>query len=157
MCCLQLWKFPLWTLSCFCLNVLLYVFLAARNRPICKIADDIYLMYCNLGARCRWVENFTPRPLYPRERTPVAPPYRRLGGPHSRSRSKSDFTKGKPNKSCDTILWHVGINWQWNYVRYSIVEVLRYQLEGRRFDFRLVFGFFIIELILPAVYVSNIN
>jgi hypothetical protein len=31
------------------------------------------------------VVSFTPRPLYPRERAPRYPLYRRLGGPQSRS------------------------------------------------------------------------
>jgi hypothetical protein len=28
-------------------------------------------IFFNLGARCGWVVNVTPRPLYPRERDPV--------------------------------------------------------------------------------------
>jgi hypothetical protein len=36
----------------------------------------------------------------------------------------------------DTILWHDGISWQWNYIGYSIAEALRYKPEGRGFDFR---------------------
>ena len=46
----------------------------------------------NLGARWRWVRNFTPRPLYCRKRNllPVPPPHPRalntgLGGPYNRS------------------------------------------------------------------------
>ena len=57
----------------------------------------------------------------------------------------------------DTILWQDDINWQWNYVRYSIVEVLHYQPEGRGFDFRWGLWVFFIELILRDVSVSNIN
>jgi len=39
--------------------------------------------FFNLGARCGWVVNATPRPLYLKEsRYPL---YRRLGGPHGRS------------------------------------------------------------------------
>jgi hypothetical protein len=41
-----------------------------------------YYSFCNLGARCGWVVDATPRPLYPITRYPL---YRRLGRPHSRS------------------------------------------------------------------------
>jgi hypothetical protein len=34
----------------------------------------------DLGTRCRWVVNFTPRPLYPRGKRPRCPLYMRLGG-----------------------------------------------------------------------------
>jgi hypothetical protein len=41
--------------------------------------------FLDLGASWRWVINFTPRPLYPRGKSPRYPLNRRLGGPHSRS------------------------------------------------------------------------
>jgi hypothetical protein len=39
----------------------------------------------DLGTRWRWVVNFTPRPLYPKGKSPWYPSDRRLGKPHSRS------------------------------------------------------------------------
>jgi hypothetical protein len=41
--------------------------------------------FLDLGTSWRWVVNFTPRPLYPREKSPRYPLDRRLGGPQSRS------------------------------------------------------------------------
>jgi hypothetical protein len=38
----------------------------------------------DLGTRWRWVVSFTPRPLYPRGKSPWYPLDRRLGGPQSR-------------------------------------------------------------------------
>jgi hypothetical protein len=40
--------------------------------------------------RWRWVVSLTPRPLYPRGKNTLYPLDRRLGGPHSRSRSGSE-------------------------------------------------------------------
>jgi len=39
----------------------------------------------DLGTRWMWVVSFTPRPLYPKGKSPCYPLFRRLGGPHSRS------------------------------------------------------------------------
>jgi hypothetical protein len=39
----------------------------------------------DLGTRWRWVVSFTPRPLYPKKKSPWYPLDRRLGGPQSRS------------------------------------------------------------------------
>jgi hypothetical protein len=39
----------------------------------------------DLGARWRWVVRYTPRPRYPKGRSPWYPLCRRLGGPQSRS------------------------------------------------------------------------
>jgi hypothetical protein len=41
--------------------------------------------FLDLGASWRWVVSFTPRPLYPRRKSPRYPLDRRLGGPQSRS------------------------------------------------------------------------
>jgi hypothetical protein len=41
--------------------------------------------FLHLGTSWRWVVSFTPLPLYPRERAPRYPFYRRLGGLQSRS------------------------------------------------------------------------
>jgi hypothetical protein len=41
--------------------------------------------FLGLGTRWRWMVNFTPRPLYPRGKSPRYPLDRRLGGPQSRS------------------------------------------------------------------------
>jgi hypothetical protein len=41
--------------------------------------------FLDLGTSWRWVVNFTPRPLYPRGKSPRYPLDRRLGGPQSRS------------------------------------------------------------------------
>jgi hypothetical protein len=41
--------------------------------------------FLDLGTSWRWVVNFTPRPLYPRGKSPRYPMDRRLGGPQSRS------------------------------------------------------------------------
>jgi hypothetical protein len=47
----------------------------------------------NLGTRWRWMVSFTPRPLYPREKSPWYPLDRRLGGPKGR------FGRGGENKN----------------------------------------------------------
>jgi hypothetical protein len=39
----------------------------------------------DLGTRWKWVVSFTPRPLYPKGKSPWYPLDRRLGGPQSRS------------------------------------------------------------------------
>jgi len=39
----------------------------------------------DLGTRWRWVVSFTPRPLYPQEKSPWYPLYRRLVWPQGRS------------------------------------------------------------------------
>jgi hypothetical protein len=44
---------------------------------------DVYFL--GLVTSWRWVVSFTPRPLYPRGRSPLYPLDRRLGGPQSRS------------------------------------------------------------------------
>jgi hypothetical protein len=41
--------------------------------------------FLDLGTNWRWVVNFTPRPLYPRGKSPRYPLDRRLGGPQSQS------------------------------------------------------------------------
>jgi hypothetical protein len=41
--------------------------------------------FIDLGTIWRWVVNFTPRPLYPRGKSPGYPLDRRLGGPQCRS------------------------------------------------------------------------
>jgi hypothetical protein len=41
--------------------------------------------FFHLGTSWRWVVNFTPRPLYPRGKSPRYPLDRRLGGPQSQS------------------------------------------------------------------------
>jgi hypothetical protein len=41
--------------------------------------------FLDLGTSWRWVDKFTPRPLYPRGKNPRYPLDRRLGGPQSRS------------------------------------------------------------------------
>jgi hypothetical protein len=41
--------------------------------------------FLDLGTTWRWVVNFTPRPLYPRGKSPRYPLDRRLGGTQSRS------------------------------------------------------------------------
>jgi len=41
------------------------------------------LRILHLGARWRWVVSFTPRPLYPRGKSPLYAFNRRLGGPQS--------------------------------------------------------------------------
>jgi len=44
---------------------------------------DIAPRVLDLGARWRWVDSFTPRPLYPPGKEPQYPMDRRLGGPQS--------------------------------------------------------------------------
>jgi hypothetical protein len=39
----------------------------------------------DLSTRWRWMVSFTPRPLYPQEKSPLYPLDRRLGGPQNRS------------------------------------------------------------------------
>jgi hypothetical protein len=41
--------------------------------------------FLDLGTSWRWVVSFTPRPLYPRGKSPRYPLYRRFGGPQNRS------------------------------------------------------------------------
>jgi hypothetical protein len=41
--------------------------------------------FLDLSTSWTWVVNFTPRPLYPRGKSPRYPLDRRLGGPQSRS------------------------------------------------------------------------
>jgi hypothetical protein len=48
-------------------------------------SGGIYPHILDLGARCRWVVSFTPRPLYPQGKSPWYPLDRRLGGAQSRS------------------------------------------------------------------------
>jgi hypothetical protein len=48
--------------------------------------------FLDLGTSWRWVVSFTPRPLYPREKSPRYPLDRRLGGLQSRS---GRFGEGK--------------------------------------------------------------
>jgi hypothetical protein len=43
-------------------------------------------VFFDLGTSWRWVVSFTPRPLYPRGKSPRYPLDRRLGGPQGRSR-----------------------------------------------------------------------
>jgi hypothetical protein len=46
---------------------------------------DINPHFLDLGTSWRWVVSFTPRPLYPRGKSPRYPLDRRLGGPQGRS------------------------------------------------------------------------
>jgi hypothetical protein len=56
---------------------------------------DPHFLY--LGTSCRWVVSFTPRPLYPRRRSPLN---RRLGGP------KVDLTTWRGKNFCPTGTWN---------------------------------------------------
>jgi hypothetical protein len=52
--------------------------------------------FFDLGTRWRRVVNFTPRPLYPRERAPGTHLDRRLGGPQSRSGRGGEEKNSQP-------------------------------------------------------------
>jgi hypothetical protein len=50
----------------------------------------------DLGTRCRGVVSFTPRPLYPKRKSPWYPLDRRLSGPQSRSGHGGEEENSKP-------------------------------------------------------------
>jgi len=50
----------------------------------------------NLGTRWRWVVSFTPRPLYPRGKSPWYPLDRRICGPQSRSGRDGEEKNSQP-------------------------------------------------------------
>jgi hypothetical protein len=80
-----------------------------------------------LGTRWRWVVSFTPRPFYPRGKSPSFPLDRKLGRPQSRrgrggeeKKLSSPYRESKPSRqarSLVTILSYPGSLW-----RLSILE-----------------------------------
>jgi hypothetical protein len=50
----------------------------------------------DLGARCRWLVSFTPRPLYPQGKSPWYPLDRRLGVLQNRSRRSGGEKNSQP-------------------------------------------------------------
>jgi hypothetical protein len=56
----------------------------------------------DLGTRRRWVVGFTPRPLYPKEKSPWFPLDSRLGGPQSRSRHGGEEKNSQPHRESNS-------------------------------------------------------
>jgi hypothetical protein len=83
------WKLILWTSSYHLFSVLLYKvklsLCLTTPTPLRRMGERMCRPTFSWPRHYRWVVSFTPRPLYPRGKSPRYPLDRRLGGLQSRS------------------------------------------------------------------------
>jgi hypothetical protein len=75
------------------------------ERSHCSVSVAHSTRFLDLGTSWKWMVSFTPRPLYPRGKSPRYPLDRRLGGPQSQSGRYEEVKIIPPTRTRTPTFW----------------------------------------------------